>query len=547
MAFMIAQAGANLYKVDVTTGVATQLTLPAGISLSTTRRPRWALLNQWLVMVNSPNRNLAIDPEGNVRVLVPRAPAIPPVLAAGSGSGLTGAYIYKTSFVVLSSEGNVLMESPLSPSSIAVTLSNKNASLSNIDVSLDNITSRRLYRNTSGAGSAGPFYQVMDVDGNVATTLIENTPDTSLSLLPVQSANLVSPPGTVAGIRLKQIVEWKSRLFAIADDPDLLDTVFACETNQVYAWPNQLICYPTGEDVQGLVGFAVLRNSLGLLKRSGLWVINGSAGSTGVVLKNIQISQVTSAEGIPVGGCVSAETIVTIKDKCYWLGPDGVYEWDGVNPPNNISNDLVAPWFKSDTYFNRSQFSNAWASYNVLRHQYELHLASAGNTSTDQWVAFNVFNRAWYGPHTTAETTPNCGTALLDANGLPLVATGGTNGVIYLGNSANARDGSSSVITMDCIGPFHAMDEPDREHHWGELSMLTRIEAAGNLTIRPYVGRLNAVASPDITHDLTTGRQLLTRLGDGALCRLRFIKNTLNQSATIYGYEIDPAFENGRR
>lgn len=544
MAFLIAQAGNALYKVDLTTGVGTQLTLPSGIVLSTTKRPRFALLNQWMVVTNSPNRNIVVDPEGNVRVLVPKAPDQPLTMAAGLGTGLTGAYQYKYSYVVLSADGNLLMESPLSPASTPVTLSNTNASITDLETSLDVVSARRIYRTT---GNGNVLFQLMDIDGNVSSSFIENTPDLTLSLLPAQTTTLVSPPGTIAGTRLKNIIEWKSRLFGVADDPDLVDTVFACETNQIYAWPNRIVCYPTGEDLDGVIGFAKLKNSLGFLKRSGLWAISGSAGSTGIALGNIMLNQISASDGSPAAGCIAPETIVICKDKGYWLGPDGVYEWDGVNPPINITNEKVAPWFKSDTYFNRSQFQNAFARYNAARHQYELHLASLGSPNIDQWVSFNLLTRQWYGPHLTGAFTPNCASGMIDENGLPVSVVGDQAGVIWTANSTLARDGASTAINMDCYGPFHAIDEPDREHHWGLLSMLTRIENGGTLTIRPYVGRLNASASPDISHDLTTGRQLLTRLGDGALCRLRFIENTVNQSATIYGYEIDPVFENGRR
>ena len=72
MSFILAQAGTSLYKIDPSSGAATALTLPSGVTLSTARKPHFAVLNQFVVMVNSPTRNLMIDPEGTVRVLVPR-------------------------------------------------------------------------------------------------------------------------------------------------------------------------------------------------------------------------------------------------------------------------------------------------------------------------------------------------------------------------------------------------------------------------------------------------------------------------------------------
>lgn len=542
MAFLLAQAGTTLYKVDLATGTATALTLPTGVTLSSTRKPKFAILNQWVAMVNSPTINLVIDPEGTVRPMVPRPPSHPPSMAAGAGTGLTGAYQYLTSFVVLDTDGNLLMESPLSPPSDPTTLANQNASLTDIDKSLDTITARRLYRGLSG-GVYPNVFRLMDVLGNVATSLIENVADSKLTLLPALSDTLVAPPGTLPGIRLKNIVEWKSRLWAVADDPNLVDTVYATETNKVYAWPNSLVAYPTGLDKEGIIGFAVLKNQLGFLKRNGLWMISGSSGSTGINIENVSVQQVVTPGN---GGCMSADTIVTIRDKAYWLGRDGVYEWDG-SAVHNISNDQVYPWFTTDTYFNRTRFSNAFARFNELSSQYELHLAAAGSSVEDRWVSFNIDNRSWYGPHKTDAFTPSHAALAINSDGLPVTLVGGTDGIIYTGNSSNKRDGSATAIDMDCYGPFHATDAPDIEHFWGQLSMLTRVEAAGTLTVTPYVGRLNAVAQAAITHDLTLGRELLRILGDGPLCRLRIRKNTVNQSATILGYEISPVFENGRR
>lgn len=537
MAFLLAQGGTTLYKVDVATGVATALSLPSGVTLDSTRKPKFATLNQWVVMTNSPTRNLAIDPEGTVRVMVPRAPTAPPTLVAGSGSGLTGTYQGRISNIVTNSDGELLMESPLGPISQAVTVAAKDLAWSDVELSSDTINARRIYRNTD-AGST--FYHLLDHDGNTSTAFLNNTADASLSLLPVLSATLTSPPGTLPGIRFKNIIEWKSRLWAIADSPSLLDTLFASETNKIYAWPNQVIAHPTGKDTLGLVGFAPRRNQLGLLKRNGLWLVGGTSSSTGIVFDNISISNITSEKA----GCVSPDAIVAVNDKVYWLGVDGVYEWSDQGVMS-ITDDSVAPWFKSDDYFVRTRFGNAFAKYNEARNTVEFHLAALGSVVEDRWVGFNLTNRKWYGPHKTDKFTPSHAAAIHDANVLPKTLVGGSDGVIYVANSATYHDGSQTAIDLDCYGPFHSGDEPDVEHFWDSLSILTRIQGAGRLTITPTVGRLDAVAQSPLYHDLTTGRENLDRLGDGPLCRLRFQQAVVDQGCGIYGYEID-YFENGQ-
>lgn len=541
MAYLITQGGSTLYKMDLTTGTATALTLPTGVTLDPLKKPHFAVLNQWVVMVNSPTRNLAIDPEGTVRVLVPLPPDHAPYAVAGSGTGLTGAYQVQVSYVVLSTDGELLMESPLSPPSIAVTLANNDLSLSKIPISTDVITARRIYRTLSG-GTV--YYQLLDLMGNINTVVLNNTSDALVGLLPLEISTLTSPPGTVPGIRFKNIIEWKSRLWAFSDEPALIDTVFISETNKIYAWPNAVVAYPTGQDTKGIIGFASRRNQLGILKRNGLWQISSSSGSTGVSINNVTVSQIAFGKA----GSLSPDSIVTVNDRVYWLGTDGVYEW-GDEGVTSISNDTVAPWFKSDTYFNRGRFENAFGKYNELKHQYELHLAAVGSSTEDRWIAFNLINRKWYGPHKTAAFTPSHAANLLDGNGLPVALVGGTNGIVYVANSTAYRDGpvlTPSAIDMNVITPMNFANAPDIDHFWGELSTLTKVEGAGILSIYPTLGRLNSPVGPTIPIDLTRGRQRNRIVGTGAGMKLEFQQADVNQGCTIYGFEV-PWFELGRR
>lgn len=535
----IIQAGTTLYMLNLSTGVATALTLPTGITLSSTRKPRFAVLNQWIVMTNSPDRNLVIDAEGTVRPLVPIPPTHGPTLAAGSGTGLTGAYLYKASFVILNSDGDLLIESPLSPAGSSVTLANNDASLTDVQVSADTITARRIYRTLTGGTTE--FFHVLDLNGNTATAVLENNADTVVTLLPAATDILVTPPGTMPGFHMKDIVQWKSRLWGISDDPTQIDTIFISETNKVYAWPNSVVAYPTGQDSQGVVRLLARKNQLGILKRNGLWQVAGSSGSTGISITNVSVSQVVYDKA----GCVAPDSAIVISDKAYWLGKDGVYCWsdDGVQ---NISNGFVAPWFHSDTYFNRSRFPNAFAKYNELRNSYDLHLAAAGASTENRWVSFNITNGKWYGPHLTSAFTPTHAGWGSDSNGLPLTMVGGSDGVIYTGNSSSFLDGTSTAIAMDVYGPWHSLDDPDIVHQWGSLSMLTKVENGGTLTITPTVGRLDSTAQDAISHDLTKGRERLRNLGVGPLMRLRFTQSAASRGCSIYGYETT-AFEVGRR
>lgn len=547
MAFLIAQGGSNLYRVDLTTGTATQLTLPTGVTLNSSRKPKFAVLNQWVAMVNSPSRNLVIDPEGVVRLMVPRPPTVGPTAVAGASTGLTGAYRWALSNIVKNTDDELLLESPLSPLSKSVTLANNDASLTDLELSIDTITHRRLYRVLSG-GAFPDLFKVLDIEGNDQTAILDNVADATLGLLPAFTETLVSPPGTLPGIRFKNIVEWKSRFWGIAENPSLIDTVFATETNKVYAWANQIVAYPTGQDEKGIIGFAVRKNQLGLLKRNGLWQISGTSGSTGVAIANVSVQQIALAPG-----SLSPDAIISVPgDRVIYLGRDGVYEW-GDSGVVNISKDQVHPWFTTDTYFNRTRFPNAFIRYNAKLNQVELHLAAAGSSTEDRWVSFNLTNGKWYGPHKTDAFTPSSAADIIDSDGLPLTFVGGSDGVVYIGNRTIYTDGASTAIDMDCLGPFHNFDSPDIEKFWGQLSVLAKKESSGILTITPRLvsgtgGVEDAVNGTDFSHDLTKGREQLDgRIGDGRMLGFRFRQNTNAVNATLQGYEIDKVFEDGRR
>lgn len=545
MAFLLVQAGTTLNKVDVSSGAVTALTLPTGVTLSSSKKPKFALLNQWMAIVNSPTKNLLIDPEGTVIPMVPLAPTRYPRVAAGAGTGLTGDYMVAMSFTVKNTDGALLMESPIGPASPAVTLADDDIALTIIPKSTEShVTGRRFYRTLAGGASSVMFHW-FDLDDNTTLSITDGAPDATLELLPALSSVLVSPPGTMAaaGMRFKNIVSWKSRFWAVAEDAALNDIIYATETNKVYAWPNQVVAYPTGQSDRGVIAFVPRKNSLGFLKSSGVWAIGGVSNNTGVNFSKLAVQQIDDGKK----GSNSEDTVVVIGDAAYWLGRNGVYEWTD-NGIVSVSDDLVKPWFQSDTYFNRNRFANAFARYNEVTNSYELHLAAAGSSVEDRWVSFNLTTRKWYGPHKTGAFTPTHGWHLVDANNLPMTVVGGSDGVIYSGNSANKRDGAATAIDMDCYGPFHIGENADLTHTWLQLSMLTRVESSGTMTVTPEIGvaPLNVVAQTAQTHTLTTGRELLGRIGVGAICRLRMRKNTVNTSATIYGYDL-PWITNGRR
>lgn len=544
--FYVAQAGSSLQVIS-TSGAIQTLSLPTGVTIDATIKGLFAVLAQQLVFVKAGTVNLWIDPAtltvGTMSILPPNSP---PTIAAGAGTGLTGAYKVKVQFGTKDASGRVLNLSPASPESLSVTLSNKDLDISNIAVSTNPIVNFRRILRTAAGGVL--FFQQQDIDDNSTTEILTTMPDATLSDLP-EETSLSIPPGAIPGTSLKLITAWKNRLWAIGSGLGEGDAIRYSDIDTFYAWPalNNYPAYPRGEDSIGVTGFIPRRDELGVCKRGRILKIIGDdfdpdTGDGQVIIV---------AEGV---GCIAPASIVVIRDIGFFLGLDGVYTFgpEGVTP---ISKSKVDGWFTTDTYFNRSRFPNAFGGFNPLTNSYELHLAALGSSVEDSWVSFQLDTKEWLGPHTTSAFTPSIRATLQDASGVQLAAIGGTDDYLYLMNQTTPSDvsgaGVASAISSQIDTKWHSGKNPDIDHFFGQLSVLNRIETAGTLTITPYIGRLNAAAGTPLTMALsaaqTDGRTRLDRLGTGPLCKLSFTLATAAQRFLIYGYDIAPFFELGRR
>src|SRR3990167_1432329 len=203
MAFFYLQGATSLQRMRVDgTNIAT-LTLPTGCVLSSSRRPRFAIMGKYVMMVNSPSWNLLIDPSDDDAVysMSPAPPALAPTLAAGTSTGLTGAYKVRVTFGVKNTKGVLLSESPLSPEPAAFTLANQSLSVTAIPTAQEpGINVRRLYRTLSGGST---YFHWADLDGNTATSVDRGISDATIASSPVP-LNLGNPPGTFGiGSRLE--------------------------------------------------------------------------------------------------------------------------------------------------------------------------------------------------------------------------------------------------------------------------------------------------------------------------------------------------------
>lgn len=524
-------AGSTLYKLT-SGGVATALSLPSGVTLSATRPARMAVLGRNVVLVNNPTRNLFVDPDLTVRPLNFVPPMSAPILTAGAAGGLSGTFRVKFSNKVKDPRtGALIIESALSPASAAVTIASKLLAVSGIAVCPDSAcTSRQLYR-TVTSGTA--YFPWMEVDGNVATTATDDLSDASLELIAAPT-ELGSPAGGITGTTMTLVASWKNRLWGVGDVD--IDTIVFSGDGLIYGWPPDYSfdIAPVGVDIYGITGLIPRRDEFGIAKRNILWKVIGTNQDDFELVKVIEGK-----------GCYAPDSVQVIRDVGYFLGEDGVYQW-GADGVSCISDERVRGWFATDTYFNRAQFPNAFATYNARYHSYELHLANVGSSNIDRWVSYDITRKEWFGPHRTTAFTPTAGGVIVDSNNLTVPVLCGSDGYIRTQNSSSYND-DGSAITLSLVGKSHTADAPDIQKIFGDLSLISKVESgSGSLTIGVANGAIGAAVVKTLTADLTKGRQRFSTLGPGRAVRLEFTEATLNQGCELDGYEI-PYGALGRR
>lgn len=538
MPFYIVHAGTTLQKCTVD-GVLSDITLPTGVTISSERPARMAMLANKIVVVNAPSVNLFIDPfTARARVLSIPGPAVAPSVVAGAAGEFDGEYRFYFTYAILDPDGNILTESPASPIAGPVTLSNRQASFSNISTSSTADVNARIVYMTVADGS--DFFEADRLANNTATTDVVDSSDFDLGLLSAANPK-GNPPGVDGTDRLRLIAAWKDRLFASPlNNPD---DVYVSGNRAISNWAatQRFPVKIQGEDEFGVTAFMARRDEFVIAKRRKLVKIIGNDPS--------DFEQIIILGDVGSVGAVSQEAALVIRDQCYFLGEDGFYEY-GNKGLVSLSRDDVHPWFTTNTYFNRAKFVDAFAYHNQTFDTIHLHLAAAGSDALDRWVRYDMKQKKWFGPDKTDAFQPTAGGAMDDANSFNSPVIGDDDGFLYRLNASTASD-AGTAIAMDVIGKFHSADSPDIEKYWGQPAIIIKGSAGGTLNLIPTLVQgdqkiEDAVAQSTISIDYSKGRARPRRLGTGRMCQLRFVNAEVNQQIQIYGYEI-PVHELGRR
>ena len=544
MAFTVIQAGANLQMVNDSGVLSAILALPKGVTLRTDLPPRWTVFGGYVILVNTPSQPLTIDATGTVRLLCPRPPRLAPTTASVTDSGptpLSGTYNgIRYTFVTYDQFQNLISETDYSPpSTIATVLSSAALQVSNIDVSPDAVTGRRLYRPTT-LGAVN--FQWIDLDGNVLTQMQDDTPDAALSIVaaPING----TPPD------LTLIAEFRNCLWGV--DRQQIDDLVFTDVGRQYAWlPFNVFEVPSvGSDSLGIRGLMGRRESLGVGRQNQLKAITGTDTS------NFQVQNLSQNCGV-----MAQESIAVYRDVAYFLWEDGVYSWSDAGitcisdgDVNTTSSGIsavglhgrVRSWFATDDYFNRSRFQYAFGHVDPIRNKYRLFLNQAGSQTVVQWVEYDLNEHTWWGPHVTSQFSPTSVFTVLDGLLVQRPTFGGSDGSLYREQTLRT-DGTIQPVVMDVILKRYDMEEPDIDKYWGQLSIIGKAQVTGTLSINIITGELNASTQFTISWDMTQARQRLSRMGVGKHLQLELVDGEVGQDVVVLGIEVSPVNVLGRR
>lgn len=526
MAFTLVQAGASLYAVNTDGAVSSALTLPTNITLAANRIPRFARFQNYVVVVNTPSRPISVGVDGTVRVLTPLPPATAATLSGANGGALSGRFQEKQTFLLLDSENNLISESDYGPTASAVTIASKYLQAAGVNLSGETVSASRLYRTTD---NGAVFFQWIDVDGNVTTTISDDRSDASLGL--IAGPILGSAPDLVL------IKEWGGRLWGVGRGDG--DNLRWTQAGTMYGWSafNTLPIPHVGDDRFGVTALAPRKDFLGVGRRNSLIQIPSDP--------NGNFRPITVAEEC---GILSQESTVTYGDAVFFLWYDGVYRWDASGLTNMSTAGNVHSWFATDDYFNRGMFSQSFAVLDRSNTTYNLFLCAPGSTTPNYYIEMDLESGKFFGPHRIDAFTPSCALVVRGTNDQPFNMVGSVEG--YLSQDVETRaDWKLTPIVTKAVSKRFTGPDPDRNTYFGELSLLTEASLAttATATITASVGELrDHTLSTPMPLDLTQSRQRLFRVGQGKTAQLQFETTGLGDHLIVHGYTI-PIADVGRR
>lgn len=269
------------------------------------------------------------------------APTSAPTCAAGGGTGLTGDYQFKYTYV-RKSGGSLIHESNPSDTSATFTASDDDITVTFSSTSDSQVTHVRVYRTL--AGQTADFYY----DGEAAIgdgTYTTSVSDSALGAL-IETDN-DTPPSSIQGIAGPGAY---NRLFVISGNK-----VYYSKGNRPESFPST---YYSEFGTTYFPGKAVVDwgGLIYIFTQEGVYYLQGSTPTTFFPIRTM------ASEGL-----FSKHGIATTERGIYYHGSDGLYVFTGQSE-QKITSSKVDPIFRGDTVsdvnpINQDNLDNCWLEY----------------------------------------------------------------------------------------------------------------------------------------------------------------------------------------
>ena len=288
----LSKCGTGLYKDDNDTPIYNTLTASEWMSFIT---------NNEICLMSDGVKALKYD-GANVNKWGITAPTTKPTTVEGSGTGLTGDYYYKVTFIT------AVSESSGSPVSTKLTITDKDIDLSDILVCSEadvTCTGRKLYR----MGGTTATYNLVATLNTTDVTYTDSMLDGDVG---VEVGEYHDPPhvhahNIVYKDKVFYVKENSSRLyFSQLDEPEY----FAGDL------PLEGFIDVPGQDI--VTGFALQFGYLLIFKTNSIWRLFGDSPV------NFQIDNAH-----PTIGCVASRSIDNAANDVYFLSDAGIYAFEG--------------------------------------------------------------------------------------------------------------------------------------------------------------------------------------------------------------------------
>jgi len=339
--------------------------------------------------------------------------------SVGSGN-LVGAYNYAITYINASNPNNIIESSPSPFPNIFITATNQSITLNTIQTSSDpQVTGRNIYR--IGGTIGGTALLVGTINDNTTTTYNDNLADNSVV---GQQMILRQDPAPSGG--WQSIAYHKGRMWGFGSlGPSLYS--FSANVMKSDLWYSNYL-QPTsfnsvtqvldcGTDATDYpMALATLDSVLLALKQQSCWIIYGDSQNDFITRRLFSI------------GCVSKGSVAVGYGKVFWLSADGVYFFDGVNAPTNISDGSIAQGSI------RTAINTLLASANsadnpdvgvrgfITNRTYYLSIYSLQNSVTPVTYAYDLVIGAWTQLSFSAQAIVAANGLFYTQNGSPFVS-----------------------------------------------------------------------------------------------------------------------------